>query len=543
MALYFLIGGKIFNMKKYIFIIAIIILAFQILSVSYCESEESQEEVKQEWLLDEELQERIENYLKERTGNYSFYVIDPKTKEYVSINDSKYIAASIIKTYLLVETHRQIKEGNLSFEDKLPPKDTYKVDGSGIIGREDDGTKYTIRELLDLVITISDNVAANMLADHIGLENINNTMKEFAIEDSNYGHLILRKEKTRYFYGWNRTTTKDLATMYYHIYTRQCLGEEYDNMLIELFTKCRSNYKIPKLLPEGTKVSHKTGSLSLYEHDAGIVFSENRDYIIACMSDNLKSNKEGQRTIANVSKIVYNHMMEKDKKERSGYLKLLENKIFIKGEKFSLYDFKGEKVVWLEEILRANLVLERDENGEKLYLYQGDSENLCGNNYGVFQDKSASFNFNDIEAVMERKKIDIGKKNSNIIVAKEGNFIFVKDLEEIGKVKTDEDDNYHMDLYAGNVLKPDKNIFISGQEIVAYDVDGEIYIPLGYYYSFKSDKSGELIKKYTDYLKKRSENYNNDKAEYVKFDYKNDIEKFDILSIGGNIVINIEEIR
>ena len=519
-------------MKKIILTILFMSLTTQIFSFST--------EVSDEWKKDKKLQYRIENYLKERNGNYSFYIIDPKTHEYVSINDSDYIAASIIKTYLLVQVHKEIRDGNLSFDDELTLMDKYKVSGSGIIAKEPEGTKYTVRELLELVITISDNVAANILADHVGLENIWDTMEELELKGTNYGHLILPKEKTRYFYGWNRTSTKDLANTYYKIYQRTCLGEEYDTMLMELFTKCKSNYKIPKLLPDGTKVSHKTGSLPLYEHDAGIVFTENRDYIIACMSNELKSNGDGQRTIATVSRIVYNHMMEKDKMERTGQLNSIESKLVLNDNEFDIYDFQEKLVVSVDDILRGNLVL--DENGDIPELYGGNLENLCENNFDILYSKeSDSFDLKD--ALLQRDRIKIGSRISNIVISENKNFIFIEDLKEIGRISFYEDNNYHMKIYAGDVLKPSKPVFILNEEVIAYDVDGKIYVPLGYYYSRKNGKGSELIKRYTDYLIAKGVNYEISKAEYVNLNYDNDIEKFDILSIDGEFVINIDEIN
>lgn len=268
---------------------------------------------------DEILKQKILNYLSDKNGEFSFYIVDPITGEETMINNRTISSASIIKIFLIVEVHKQIRDGKISFSDKLTLKDDFKVYGSGILRKKDVGTRYSVEYLLKLVMTISDNVAANMLADYVGLKNINNTAKELGMEDTNFGHLILEKEKIKYYYGRNVTNAKDLATIMYKIYNYECLGEEYDKIMIELFKSCGTNSKIPKRLPKTLEIAHKTGSLPLYEHDAGIVYNDSRDFVFAAMSNMLKSNAEGQLVISTVAKMTYEHMIEKvnqEKKER-----------------------------------------------------------------------------------------------------------------------------------------------------------------------------------------------------------------------------------
>ena len=63
-------------------------------------------------------------------------------------------------------------------------------------------------------------------------------------------------------------------------------------------------------LPEEIKIAHKTGDLDKLEHDVGIVYLDNKDYIICVLTKNLDSNIEGKKIISNVSKIVYEDMKE-----------------------------------------------------------------------------------------------------------------------------------------------------------------------------------------------------------------------------------------
>ncbi|MGB3367612.1 MAG: serine hydrolase, partial [Acidaminobacteraceae bacterium] len=161
------------------------------------------EEVARVIMEDEILKQKILDYLEGKKGEFSFYIIDPITGQETMINNRTISSASIIKVFLIVEVHKQIRDGKISFSDKLTLKENLKVYGSGILRKKNAGTKYSVEYLLNLVITISDNVAANMLADYVGLKNINATAKELGMDDTTFGHLILEKEKMKYYYGSN----------------------------------------------------------------------------------------------------------------------------------------------------------------------------------------------------------------------------------------------------------------------------------------------------------------------------------------------------
>jgi beta-lactamase class A len=73
------------------------------------------------------------------------------------------------------------------------------------------------------------------------------------------------------------------------------------------------NNKLPKLLEKETVIAHKTGELESFSHDAGIVYSDNGDYIIVIMSETDNRNRAND-TIAQISKEVYDYFNNQDNK-------------------------------------------------------------------------------------------------------------------------------------------------------------------------------------------------------------------------------------
>ena len=54
-------------------------------------------------------------------------------------------------------------------------------------------------------------------------------------------------------------------------------------------------------MPEGLRVADKPGSLEGVRNDSGIVFAQNRPYVICIMTSYLRKERDGEDTIARIS--------------------------------------------------------------------------------------------------------------------------------------------------------------------------------------------------------------------------------------------------
>jgi beta-lactamase class A len=82
---------------------------------------------------------------------------------------------------------------------------------------------------------------------------------------------------------------------------------EYTAKMIDLLKAQRLNNKLPRFLPEGTVIAHKTGELGLFSHDGGIVYlPDGNEYIIVVLSETLYPSAAEER-IAELSKEVYSY--------------------------------------------------------------------------------------------------------------------------------------------------------------------------------------------------------------------------------------------
>ena len=117
------------------------------------------------------LENKIENIVEESSANISVSFYDLDQGEGFSIKgDEKAPSASMIKLLIMLKALDECNKGKINLEDTIRLDDYEKVDGSGILKELSRDHKFSIRELLTLMIIVSDNTATNILIDLLGME-------------------------------------------------------------------------------------------------------------------------------------------------------------------------------------------------------------------------------------------------------------------------------------------------------------------------------------------------------------------------------------
>jgi len=268
------------------------------------------------------LKEELENEIQVSKGIFAIAFKEIGNEDNIIIinGDEVFHAASTMKTPVMVEVFRQSIIGRFSLDDSIVVRNEFKsiVDGSTYsLDVKDDGDDkiYSMigqkRKIYDLVydmITVSSNLATNLLIDLVEPANVTRTMKEYGLEKIK----VLRgvEDIKAYELGLNNTVTaNDLMKLFELIATNKILNERSCNEMIKILLDQKFNDKIPKYLPTNVKVAHKTGSISKVEHDSGIVFlPDGRKYVLVVLSKELDDNEKGKETIAKISKLIYDYL-------------------------------------------------------------------------------------------------------------------------------------------------------------------------------------------------------------------------------------------
>lgn len=251
------------------------------------------------------LRPEILEMVSEVEGTFGLVIRIVETGEEVEFNgDETFPAASIIKLPILVEALRQKTERSLSFDERMTLREEDKVEGSGVLKEITPGLALPLADLLTLMIIVSDNVAANIAIDRIGIENVNRYMRYLGLQKTVLQRKLMDFEARRRGLD-NITSPGDMADLLQKLVTKTMLNEESCEDALRIMKRQQVRDRIPRYLPVGTPVAHKTGEIAGIRHDVGVVFVRNRRYIMSAMSKDLKDEHKGTEAIARISQTVF----------------------------------------------------------------------------------------------------------------------------------------------------------------------------------------------------------------------------------------------
>jgi beta-lactamase class A len=269
-------------------------------------------------LSSENLKSAIEAKLKTVEGEIAVAFKDLQTGKTLLINEKEnFHAASTMKTPVMIEVFKQAKEGKFKLSDSILVKNEFKsiVDGSPYsMDIADDsgdgmykmiGKKMTIYDLTYQMITVSSNLATNILIDLVDAKNANASMRKLGAKDIN----VLRgvEDQKAFDKGLSNTTTAyDLMLIFEKIAQNKVIDKNSCEEMRKILFDQKFNEIIPEKLPKTVKVAHKTGSITGVQHDSGIVYlPDGRKYVLVVLSKKLKNVDAGVKMLAEVSEMVY----------------------------------------------------------------------------------------------------------------------------------------------------------------------------------------------------------------------------------------------
>lgn len=236
--------------------------------------------------------------------------------EVLLVADTPFHAASTMKAPVLIELYRQVDAGRLSMDDPLPVVNRFAsiVDGSPYtLDPADDSDKGAIykavggslpvRELAEAMITVSSNLATNLLIEKLGVANIQQAMTALGAD----GMRVVRgvEDNKAYEKGLiNTTTARALLTLFEAIARAKAASDASCGEMIAILRRQQFNEGIPAGVPPGTPVAHKTGQITRIHHDAGIVYAK-RPYVLVVLVKGLDDEKQSAALIADISRMTF----------------------------------------------------------------------------------------------------------------------------------------------------------------------------------------------------------------------------------------------
>ena len=200
--------------------------------------------------LEEELREEIDRL----GGKWSLYMKRLDTNETIGIHDDeKMIAASLIKLFVAGEFYTLCEAGELNVDN------------------------YSNQP--DLMISISDNGAANTLINACSMDKINEFSRENGFNETELNRRMLEWNGTE-----NYTSARDCGRLLEEVLDGKYVSEAASERILTALKNQDRKGKIPAGVPFEVETGNKTGELNNVDNDAAIIWSPNATYILVIMS-------------------------------------------------------------------------------------------------------------------------------------------------------------------------------------------------------------------------------------------------------------------
>jgi len=247
------------------------------------------------------------------------YYRDLTTGDSLTVGSAvRFHAASTMKVPVMIQLFRDRDAGLLSLDDSITVTNTFRsiVDSSPYqldVTDDSDSTLYkrlgqraSIRELIELMETVSSNLATNLLIARVGARRANATAHSLGADSI----LVLRgvEDGKAYRAGLNNTTTaRDLGMLLAGVANGTAASPASCRDMLATLSRQQFNEGIPAGLPAGTQVYHKTGWIEqVVYHDAALVEPTSRGrYVLVVLTAGIPKNDDAYALVRDLSRLVF----------------------------------------------------------------------------------------------------------------------------------------------------------------------------------------------------------------------------------------------
>lgn len=179
-------------------------------------------------------------------------------------------AASMIKLIVAEEFLQQAAEGTFDLDGYYTLKDSDIVGGTGSIGGYGVGAQVLYRELVEKMISESDNTAANILIDEVGMDAVNLEAARLGLHGTQLNRYMMDSDAISAGKE-NYVSAADVAMLLQMVYEGTFVDEESSALVLQALEQQQDDFGISDGLPADAVFAHKTGALPDVRHDGGIV--------------------------------------------------------------------------------------------------------------------------------------------------------------------------------------------------------------------------------------------------------------------------------
>jgi beta-lactamase class A len=220
-----------------------------------------------------------------------------------------------MKIPVMIELYHEAKARKLSLEEQIPVTNSFQsiVDGSPYsVDKESDsdpeiysslGGRLPLGRLCESMITVSSNLATNLLIGRLGIPAIQSRVRALGAE----GMKVIRPldDGKAFLQGMNNTTTaRALMVLLSALSRGRAVDKGSDAQMVSILKRQHFKDAIPAGLPPEIEVAHKTGEITKIQHDAAIVYAP-RPFVLVVLVRGIEDHEKSAALIAAITREVY----------------------------------------------------------------------------------------------------------------------------------------------------------------------------------------------------------------------------------------------
>lgn len=290
------------------------------------------------------LQQQIEDYIKTVDADFGIHIKNLRTNEEVNINsDRLFQMASVFKVPILATLYDLVHQGKIDDTKRIKFSEDDLVPGSGVIQELAPGVELTIRDIATLMIIVSDNLATDKILELIGVDTVENKMREVGIENIHIAHPcwdllrlvagVSERPQNRQSYNEivdafktnetdpiifseevknNLSTPRDMSALVEKIAKNEFVSQAVCEDIRDIMHRQQYKQRIGGLLPPHTEVASKTGSIATMFNDTGIVYLPDGkgEYVMTAFTAGNQEGYQGNEPIAKISRMAYDSFVK-----------------------------------------------------------------------------------------------------------------------------------------------------------------------------------------------------------------------------------------
>jgi beta-lactamase class A len=279
---------------------------------------------------DRALEAQLQAIAASHHGRVTLFARNLKTGQTAMLEpDEPVKTASVIKLGILLDAAEELRAGKASLDEKLVLTKANQVAGSGVLGLMDTPMPLTLRDVLTLMVVVSDNTATNVAIDRLGLDKINATMRAAGLKDTWLYKKIyvpatgpMPEDQPKF--GLGKTTAREMEALMERFVTCNLALDggpalagdgQICGALLHMLRNQQDRDSLPRYLEtldtgeHGSAIANKTGALDAVRNDVALMATRAGPVVIAAFTQDNKDQRwtgdnEAEQTLGKLAKAI-----------------------------------------------------------------------------------------------------------------------------------------------------------------------------------------------------------------------------------------------